>query len=188
MLDCNKNLYRSQEKFNKFCTFHLIVRGLFCWFGRVHHCWLVTIRTYIHEFSLNDILFFSTIEKNFSLAVYIGNKTGVINDPLGQTHNPSSSGHHSHLKIVILRDFVTDGRMEEQTPYTKIVITTGHDCGSAEWINTQKSFYSDISCKKCSSLSTTCSFKVSLLLQFFSNAKGESERKLNFFSRFFSND
>ena len=29
------------------------------------------------------------------------NKTGVINDPLGQTHNPIRSDHNSHLKMVL---------------------------------------------------------------------------------------
>ena len=30
-----------------------------------------------------------------------GNKTGVFNDPLGQTHSLASSEHYSHLKIVL---------------------------------------------------------------------------------------
>ena len=43
-------------------------------------------------------------------------KTVAVNDSLEQTHNPASS--YQHLKFV-----------------WKIVITTGRDCESAEWIN-----------------------------------------------------
>ena len=29
------------------------------------------------------------------------NKAGIINDPLGQTHNRASTDHYSHLKMVL---------------------------------------------------------------------------------------
>ena len=64
------------------------------------------------------------------------NKTGVINDPLGLTHNPSSSDHYSRLKIVLFWMNLKSGdvRTDFQTPRAKIVITTGSDYGWAEWI------------------------------------------------------
>ena len=36
-------------------------------------------------------------------------KTGVINDPLGQTHNPAGSDHYFHLKIVLFREILKSG-------------------------------------------------------------------------------
>ena len=61
----------------------------------------------------------------------------VSNDPLGQTHSSASSDHYSHLKIVFLGEILkTEGRTDGQTTQTKLVITTGRDCGSASWINT----------------------------------------------------
>ena len=43
------------------------------------------------------------------------NKTGAINDLLGQIHNPASSNHYSYLEIVLidLRDFEKWGRTEK---------------------------------------------------------------------------
>ena len=57
-------------------------------------------------------------------------KTGVINDPLGQPTVPAGSDFRSTLKFC-------DGRTEEQagvcmdgrTAPVKIVINTGRDCG-----------------------------------------------------------
>ena len=52
------------------------------------------------------------------------NKTGVINDPLGQTHNPASSDHCSDLNIVwfgaILKseDGQTDGSTDTTCEYS----------------------------------------------------------------------
>ena len=44
------------------------------------------------------------------------NKTGVVNDPLGQTHSPTTSDHYFHLKIVlfwtILKYMRTCGKTE----------------------------------------------------------------------------
>ena len=37
------------------------------------------------------------------------NKTGVINDPLGQTHSPDSSDHYSHLKFVLFSGILKSG-------------------------------------------------------------------------------
>ena len=57
------------------------------------------------------------------------NKT-VINYPLGQTYNATSSDHNFHLiKCVVSRNF------ENQTRHVNIVITTGLYSGSASWIN-----------------------------------------------------
>ena len=60
---------------------------------------------------------------------FIKNKTGVINDSLGQTHSLASF----HLKFVLFLKVRTD----ERTICAKTMITTGRgrDCGSASWIN-----------------------------------------------------
>ena len=50
------------------------------------------------------------------------NKTGVINDPLGQPTDPAGSDFHLILKF-------WDGRKDGWTTCVKIVITTGKDCG-----------------------------------------------------------
>ena len=67
-------------------------------------------------------------------------KTVVINDPLGLIHSlASSESLYYHLKLVLSCYFLksgderTDVQMEVLTSL-KIVITTGHDCGSALWI------------------------------------------------------
>ena len=63
-------------------------------------------------------------------------KICVINDPLGPTHSPTSSDHYFHTTFVSFCDILksgsgrTDGRTEI---CAKIMITTGRDCGSAEW-------------------------------------------------------
>ena len=69
-------------------------------------------------------------------------KTGVINDPLGQTH--------SHANIVfccfVFLDLKSgDGRTDGRTTCAKTMIPTGRDFGLVEWIisykivkNTQK--------------------------------------------------
>ena len=54
----------------------------------------------------------------------------AINGPFGQTHSPNSSDHCSRLKIVLFCENLKVGR----TTHAKILITTGRDCGSAEWI------------------------------------------------------
>ena len=74
--------------------------------------------------------------------------TRAINDPLGQTHISASSDHYFRLNFVLCCEILkvgTDGRTEERkdgrtevqttTGSANIVITTGHDCGSASWIN-----------------------------------------------------
>ena len=50
------------------------------------------------------------------------NKTGVINDPLGQPAVPAGSDCRLILKF-------WDGRTDGRTLCVKIVITTGRDCG-----------------------------------------------------------
>ena len=63
-------------------------------------------------------------------------------DPLGQTHSLASSKHCFHLKFVFLLDFKKWGRMYVRTTRrTKAMITTGLDCGSAEWI--KRHLYND---------------------------------------------
>ena len=64
-------------------------------------------------------------------------KTGVINDPLGQTHSLSSSKHVFTWNLFYFEKWgCTDVRPTyERTTCAKTVITSGHDCGSAEWIN-----------------------------------------------------
>ena len=59
------------------------------------------------------------------------NKTGVVNDPLCQTHSPVSSDHYSHLKIVL---FCSIFKIEDGRTFVKIMVTTGRVCGSASWI------------------------------------------------------
>ena len=78
--------------------------------------------------SLFTPLFFSgifvRIVKNSSWKCSIGkkkNKTGVINDPLGQPKVPAGSD--------ILFDIAVLGRTYGQTTCVNIVITTGLDCG-----------------------------------------------------------
>ena len=63
--------------------------------------------------------------------------TVVINDPLGQIHNPANSDHYSHLKIFwFWRSLEKWGRTDErQTPPAKILNNTGRVCGPVEWIN-----------------------------------------------------
>ena len=61
----------------------------------------------------------------------------VINDPLGQTNSSTSSDNYSPLKFVLFGKILS--RTEVQTPCVIIVITTGRDCGLAEWINTSGS-------------------------------------------------
>ena len=52
------------------------------------------------------------------------------NDPLGQSHSLASSEHCFHLKFLLKKWARTDIR----TTCVKTIITTGRDCGSAEWI------------------------------------------------------
>ena len=63
-------------------------------------------------------------------------KTGVINDPLGQTHSLVSSDH-CFLFFCFAKKVRTDGR----TTCAKIMIPTG--CGLAEWIK----IFQEKSCK-----------------------------------------
>ena len=59
-------------------------------------------------------------------------KTGVINDPLGQTHSHASS-EHGFLLFCFARS-VKRGRTDGRT-CAKTIIPTGRGCGLAEWIN-----------------------------------------------------
>ena len=56
----------------------------------------------------------------------------VVNDPLGQTHIPASSGHYFQLKLVMFCAILKSG--DGRTTCVKRVITTVRDCGSTEWI------------------------------------------------------
>ena len=60
-------------------------------------------------------------------------KTGVINDPLGQTHSHASS-EHCFLLFCFSR-FEKWGRTYVRTTCAKTMIPTGRDFGLAEWIN-----------------------------------------------------
>ena len=57
---------------------------------------------------------------------YNNDMTGVINDPLGQTHSLASSEHCFH--------FVLFGLIWKVGMDLRTMISTGHDCGLAEWI------------------------------------------------------
>ena len=68
----------------------------------------------------------------------------AINDPLSQTNSSASSAHYSRFKIVLFCEILKsgDGCMDGRTDnIAKIVITTGHDSGSASWINFDKIYY-----------------------------------------------
>ena len=56
----------------------------------------------------------------------IVNKTGVINDPLGQPTVPAGSDCRWILKFCAGH---MDGQTKGRTTCVKIVITTGRDCG-----------------------------------------------------------
>ena len=66
----------------------------------------------------------------------IRNKTGVINDPLGQTHSPTISDHYFHLNVVLFFKNLKSPPVPGRT-FIKIVITTCRDFGSASWINSK---------------------------------------------------
>ena len=59
-------------------------------------------------------------------------KTGVIKNPLGQTHSLTSS---NHCFLFCFARFEKWGRTNGRTTCAKIVITTGRECGLAEWSN-----------------------------------------------------
>ena len=40
--------------------------------------------------------------------IYFVNNTGVINDPLGQTHSSTSFYHYFHLKIILCCDIMRE--------------------------------------------------------------------------------
>ena len=61
-------------------------------------------------------------------------KTGVINDPLSQTHSLTHSEHCFRLKLVLFWQILKSGDRHGQTTCAKTMIPTGLDCGSAEWI------------------------------------------------------
>ena len=66
-------------------------------------------------------------------------KTGVINDPLSQTHSLASSEHCFHFVMFCQILKSGDGRTYGQTygrmTCAKNNIPIGRDCGSAEWIH-----------------------------------------------------
>ena len=91
--------------------------------------WLILSNKKINRVHLTTTL---TLRADFNL--YNMNKTGVINNPLGQpTDSLAISEHCFHFVSFcsIFEKWVwTDGR----TTYTK-TIPTDRDCGLAEWIN-----------------------------------------------------
>ena len=90
-----------------------------------------------------DILFLFQVEREMSeiLREIKKNKTGAINDPLGQTHSIASSEHGFHCFVLL--DFEKwDGfvsldfeKWDGRTTCAETMIPTGRDCGLAEWIN-----------------------------------------------------
>ena len=68
-------------------------------------------------------------DKYFCFMLYMY-KTCVINDPLSQTHSPTSNYNYFQETFVLFWD-ILEKRMDT---FAKIIINTGRDCGSAEWI------------------------------------------------------
>ena len=66
-----------------------------------------------------------------SFAEVSGYKTVVINDPLGQTRSLASCDHYSRLNFVLFCEFLTRG---DVCTRAKIVMITGRDYWSSEWI------------------------------------------------------
>ena len=60
------------------------------------------------------------------------NKTGAINDPVGQTHSLASSEHCFAWNLFCFARF---WKANGWTTCAKTMITTGRDCGPTEWIN-----------------------------------------------------
>ena len=54
--------------------------------------------------AMNTTNFLKIFNRKFNF-----NKTGVINDPLGQTHNPANSDHYSNLKIILFCAILKSG-------------------------------------------------------------------------------
>ena len=81
-------------------------------------------------------LFSGIIHKKLGPARHNKNKTGVTNDPLGQSTDPAGSDRHIILKFWDGRtDGQKDGRKDKRTICVKIVITTVWVCmWSATWI------------------------------------------------------
>ena len=73
-------------------------------------------------------------------------KTGVINDPIGQTHMHANEdrriSRYAMVYVVCLSIVRMHGRTDVQTTSVKIVIANVRDCGSASWIkrNTMSEF------------------------------------------------
>ena len=59
---------------------------------------------------------------------YITNKTGVTNDPLGQTHSLSGSEHCFHLKFVFLKWGWTDGSRDGR--HVRLAVNVSRPRGS----------------------------------------------------------
>ena len=84
----------------------------------------------LYDFDL--VLFVAEHSQKVSSTMFYYNIC-VIKDPLGQTHSPANSNHYFHLSFFLLREFEFNRRTN--TISVKIVITNGHDCVSAWWIN-----------------------------------------------------
>ena len=104
----------------------LIQRSYF-WFtdGSDHyfHTWWLYVRPHFHNVKREHKYY----------------KTGVIYDPLGQTHSLASCQHCFHFEIFWKVGTDADGRTDQT--HVKIMITSGQDCGSAEWIKFNSCFF-----------------------------------------------
>ena len=84
----------------------------------------------VQELWITNVVHIPILRKNEKLGRKNEDKTGVINDPLGQTRSLASSE--------LLLDFEKwGGRTERRTTCAETMIPTGRDFRSAEWINKQ---------------------------------------------------
>ena len=79
-------------------------------------------------------------KRMFLLKLYL-HKTGVINDPLGQTHCHEPSIEHCFLLICFFLDSKSTYLWTDAQHVRKTMIPTGRDFGLAEWINKNVGFF-----------------------------------------------
>ena len=88
------------------------------------HCELCSCFKQLLEYTMKERLFFERTT---------GNKTGVINDPFGQTHSLASSEHCFRFKFLLFWKVGTDGRTNGrhvQKQWSLPDMTVGRPCGS----------------------------------------------------------
>ena len=119
--------FQNLAKQNKF---HVIASGS----GRMDHWWHTALKN-IYPFYPSCRV--SSDAWNASLRTKekeMKEKTGVINDPLGQPHSPASSKHYFHLMICLFYQIFHICLPEVRNMCINIMITTGHNWESATWI------------------------------------------------------